>query len=763
MDHLKLALKSAKHDTVKCEILMQLIENENDDLIWPTYNKQLQVICQSNLKKVTVSSHEYPIYTRFLASSYSNQGYLAGETGNLDSSLKYNQLSVDVLQSLLKITKSKELINQIKIDIATSLNNIAINYTQLGDAKQTIKYFEKSLKIQEELNDKVGIARSLSNLAFIYDKQGDIPKALEYNHKSLKIKESIGDKDGISNSFNNMGTIYVMQNELDKALTYFNKAYKIQKEINNRNGMPQTLSNIGFIYLQKGDTAVALKYYTNGLNIANEINDKQGFSTILDNMGGIYHLLAKQSVSKFESDSLYDLALSNYEKALTIQTEIENKAGIVTSLINITEIYENRGNIKLAKKYGEKAFKLAKEISQPFLTRQVSGALSKIYKMLGDYKPAYEMLALHKLMADSINNESTKKATLQKSFQYEYDKKAAADSVRISEERKVVTIQLEKEKTQRLALYIGIVLIAVFSLFMYNRFRVTRKQKLIIEDQNIEVDKQRRLADSRRILAEEQREVIQEKQKEILDSIHYAKRIQQALLTGETYISEHFSAECFIFYQPKDIVSGDFYWAAAHHNRFYIATADCTGHGVPGAFMSLLNINFLNENVIERGIKHPSDILTEQRKEIIKSLNPKGDENSKDGMDCVLCAFDLENNQLEFAAANNPLWLVRNKELTEYKADKMPVGKGEDNAKDFRNQIVELQKGDIIYTFTDGFADQFGGPKGKKYKYKQLKDLFLANAHKSMGEQKELLSKSLNDWKGEQEQVDDILVIGVKI
>jgi tetratricopeptide (TPR) repeat protein len=422
-DSLKQALRVAKHDTIKCKILMQLIENENDDLIWPKYNQQLQVICKSNLKKLTISSLEYPIYTKFLASSYSNQGYLAGEIGDVDSSLKYNQLSMDVLESLLKITKSKELIKQIKNDIATSLNNIAINYTQLGDKKKTIEYIERSLKIQEELNDKVGIARSLSNLAFIYDKQGDIPKALEYNHKSLKIKEAIGDKDGISNSFNNMGTIYVMQNEYDKALSYFQKAYKIQKEINNKNGIPQTISNIAYIHLKWGDSKLALKYYYESLELAQSINDLPGVADVLGNIGSVYYVEAKKSTYNKQADSLYDLALKNYDKALAIHTEIENKSGIATTLINISEIYYDLKNIKLAKEYGERAYKITNEIGQPYLSQEVSAVLSKVYNQTGNYKLAYEMMMLHKLMSDSINNESTKRATLQKSFQYEYDKK----------------------------------------------------------------------------------------------------------------------------------------------------------------------------------------------------------------------------------------------------------------------------------------------------------------------------------------------------
>lgn len=226
----------------------------------------------------------------------------------------------------------------------------------------------------------------------------------------------------------------------------------------------------------------------------------------------------------------------------------------------------------------------------------------------------------------------------------------------------------------------------------------------------------------------------------------------------------------FILYKPKDIVSGDFYHALAHKpvgsktELFYMCTADCTGHGVPGALMSMMGISRLNESIIERNLIHPNEILDNMRTGIIASLNPEGsEEESKDGMDCVLCAYDFENMQLEFAAANNPLWHVRNGKVTEYKPDKMPVGKYGGEMKPFSLQKISLQKGDIIYTFTDGFADQFGGDKGKKFKYKQLQEILLQHSELPMEDQKLLLDKAFENWRGKLEQIDDVLVIGVRI
>ncbi len=230
------------------------------------------------------------------------------------------------------------------------------------------------------------------------------------------------------------------------------------------------------------------------------------------------------------------------------------------------------------------------------------------------------------------------------------------------------------------------------------------------------------------------------------------------------------SKNFFILYKPKDIVSGDFYYAQAHKGpeskteRFFLCTADCTGHGVPGAFMSMLGVASLNEAIIEKNISNPNEILHDMRSSIISSLNPEGsEEEAKDGMDCVLCAYDFENMQLKFAAANNPLWVVRNGKIDEYKPDKIPVGKYGDELKPFTLQTVDLQKGDIVYTFTDGYADQFGGPKGKKFKYKQLEEKLLENHQLPMDEQKKVLGEIFERWRGNLEQIDDVLVIGLKI
>lgn len=254
---------------------------------------------------------------------------------------------------------------------------------------------------------------------------------------------------------------------------------------------------------------------------------------------------------------------------------------------------------------------------------------------------------------------------------------------------------------------------------------------------------------------------LEEKNKEILDSITYAQRIQKALLASDSILKKNLP-DHFVLFKPKDIVSGDFYWACEAHGKFYFIIADSTGHGVPGAFMSLLNISFLNEAINEKGIQKPNDILAHVRARLIASLTIEGsNEGGNDGMDCILMCFD--KNTLEVSCAHNPLLLIHHNELKEIAADKIPVGKSLKNEMPFTLHTINLNKGDVLYAFTDGFADQFGGPQGKKLKYKQLCNTLLQNKDLPSESQKENLLKLFSDWKGTLEQVDDVLIAGIRI
>jgi tetratricopeptide (TPR) repeat protein/serine phosphatase RsbU (regulator of sigma subunit) len=573
---------------------------------------------------------------------------------------------------------------------SNALNNMGLIYMNQGDISKALDHYYKSLNIMEENADKPGIVLCLNNIGGIYRNQGDNIQALDYYFRALKLAKEIGDKDGTAFSLGNIGVIYLNQKRFDQALSCYLKSLAIRESIDDEEGTAMSLGNIGLIYENKKEYKKALDYYLRSLEKLRDQNDKDGISYTLSNIGTIY-------------------------------------------------LKEN--DLKRAYDAAKESLELAKEINFPEDIRDASNVLQNIYRKQNKWKEALEMQDLFISMRDSINNEETQKAATKKQLKYQYEKDKLALE---KEQEKKDVIRREEKRQQRLVTYsvTGVLfLVLVFSLFLYNRFRVTNKQKKIIV---------------------EQKHIVEEKQKEIIDSIHYAQRIQSTLLAQKELLNSNLP-EYFILFRPKDIVSGDFYWATKKDNLFYFAVCDSTGHGVPGAFMSLLNVSFLNEAVNEKNIRKPNEILDYVRNRLITAVSQDG---GQDGMDGILvCIENLNNeNQLSvtYAAAYNAPVIIKNGELNLPAADKMPVGKGEKKSA-FTLQTLDVKKGDIVYLFTDGYADQFGGPKGKKFKYKQLYDSLLSVCDLPVNMQKEALSKTFDDWKGDIEQVDDVCIVGLKL
>lgn len=352
---------------------------------------------------------------------------------------------------------------------------------------------------------------AINNEGFIYYNKGNVPKALEAFSKCLKLREETGDKEGISLSLNNIGNIYLDQGEDNIALDYFTRSLKIAEETGNKIRIASGLASLGFLYEGKGELRKALSYLEKGMKYDEASGNKDGIGNSLHNIGMIYFDLGET-----------DKALEYLAKSRRIREEIGNKGGAAYSLLQIGCAYLKKGNRNEARSCGEKSLREAKEIGFPENIRDASKLLAHIYRLDGKYALSLQHLEMYIEMRDSLNNQENKKASIKNQLRYEYEKKAAADSVKTAEERKVTQALLNQERTVRYALYGGLSLTAVFSLVMVNRFRITRKQKRFIEIQKKKVESQKHL--------------VEEKQKEILDSIHYAQRIQKALITSDRYI-----------------------------------------------------------------------------------------------------------------------------------------------------------------------------------------------------------------------------------
>lgn len=605
------------------------------------------------------------------------------------------------------------------------------------DHDSAFYYAQLQYELAEERQIKKMMGSALNTMGAVHYMKGDFDKCIDFFSKSLKIDQEIGDKVDESSMLNNIGIVFQNQGYYDQALDYHSQSLNIRIELGDKRGEASSLSNIGFINEHQGNHELALDYYKQSLEIAEEIDDKIMLANIKSN-----YALTYQNMEEYEQAILFQ------RSSLELYQELGNKMGIASSLINLGKLHQLIGDFGKSLEFAEKGWDAAQDAASIEDTEKASELLWKLYKESGNHKKALEMFELFIESRDSIERKENQKAIIQQQYKYEYEKKAAADSIKAMEEDKVQDALLAAEKAevkqqeqQKYYLFGGLALALLFGGFIFNRFRVTSKQKDIIE---------------------EQKKMVEESHREITDSINYAERIQRSFLATKEILDENLK-DYFVFFKPKEAVSGDFYWAAElNDGNFAWSVADSTGHGVPGAIMSLLNISSLEKSIETE--TSPEKILVKTREIIVNRLKKDGsEEGGKDGMDCNLLVINKERSQLTFASAHNPVIIVRGEELIEFKGDKIPVGKHDRDNESFTLQTLQLQKGDVIYALTDGFPDQFGGPKGKKYMIKNLKNKFMEIAGLPMNEQQYILNKEFEDWKQKNEQIDDVCIIGVRV
>lgn len=595
-----------------------------------------------------------------------------------------------------------------------------------------------------------GVAEANDNIGIIYGQLGDYPKALQYFFDALKIYQGTGNKKGIARNTGNIGIVYRLQGDYPNALNYFFKALKIYQELGVQSGIAINTGNIGVIYELQGNYASALVYYFDALKKMNELGNKYGIANNTGNIGNVYDDeagLAKSPNETKRRDSLYNKALEYHFKALGMMKEMANKHGIAINMSAIGGIYTEQKKYRQAQAEFDSALVLAKGIKVKDDIRDAYKGLAKLDSITGDYKSEVQDYKMYISYRDSLINEENTKKSVQTAMNFGFEEKQAAEKVEQAKKDARATLESKRQVVILDVFIIGFLLLLLSAFFMLRGYRIKQRANKIITRQKEEV--------------ENQKELVEEKQKEIVDSIYYAQTIQRALLASDSLLKNNL-ADYFVFYKPKDIVSGDFYWATKKGGRFYFAVCDSTGHGVPGAFMSLLNISFLNESINEKNMAAPDEVFNHTRKRLIENISQDG---GQDGMDGIVVSIFAGTGgaELEYAAAYNSPLLIRNNMITELSANKFPVGKSPKEAEPFTLYKAELKKGDALYMFTDGYGDQFGGEKGKKFKYRQLQELLLANSGRSMKEQKSILEAAFDNWKGDNEQTDDVCVVGVRI
>jgi serine phosphatase RsbU (regulator of sigma subunit) len=444
----------------------------------------------------------------------------------------------------------------------------------------------------------------------------------------------------------------------------------------------------------------------------------------LSNLGKIYFEIGK-----------FDKAIEAYKKCMEIEKKLEDKSGLIGTYNMIAQVYRERKQFGQALENLEKSLELSKELNSRSYLSDTYQSLYQTYKKKNDYQQALKWHEKYLIMRDSILNKKKNKQISELQTKYETKKKEQKIKL-LNKEKKVQDLKIKKQRL--LNYFIGI--IAIITLLFAIIFLV---QKRKIKAANIKLSNQ---------------------QKQITDSITYASRIQKAILPTNEQINNILNENHFILFRPKEMVSGDFYFTEQKNGKKIVASVDCTGHGVPGAFMSLLGYSFLKEIIKTIEPLEPNLILDKLREHVINSLHQKQEIGTgKDGMDISLCIIDEENQEIHFSGAYQVMLFIRNGEIYRYKGDKMPIGIHYNKQSSFSKEVIKYNKGDEIYLFSDGYIDQFGGPKNKKFRLKKLEKILTDIHNETMASKKSHLTKTFDRWKRGNDQLDDVVMIGVKL
>lgn len=672
-----------------------------------------------------------PLLT-FSQSTKQDSLHLILQKANSDSLKVATLVEIYEIYEKGKINEGKEYLDRA-LSIAEKSNSKLLQTTvrlKLGNYYNITGEYENSIEniliakqICEGENNEKGLGRVYNNLGATYEKLGRYDEAMDCFIKSLNISESHNDSVSTAKTFLNIGLLYSRQQDYEKSLEFYNKSLELRRELKDDEGIALLYNNIAIVNYYLEDYDNVRNYFEKAYQVYVKTGNLRRQLMALSNIAEVDKMIGQK-----------EKALKSYFEILEIEKELGQKGEQVRTYFAIAEIYYSRANLNTAKNYCYQGLELAEKIGAKGETLDFYALLTKIYESESNFKKALEYSELLYSLNDSIFNAEKAKQIQELETKYETRKKE--QQIKNLEHESVIReLKMKRQKSFSLFLLSGFVAIFLFLLVLFAQNKKIRS--------------------ANKLLAYQKRQ--------ITDSIEYASRIQTAILPPGDYISRVIP-DHFILYKPRDIVSGDFYWITHKEGKIVVAVVDCTGHGVPGAFMSMLGFAFLNEIVNKETDLKAHRILNQLRDYVKESLHQTGKEDeAKDGMDIALCIIDPERKKLQYSGAYNPLYLVRNEEFISLKADRMPIGIHVIEKESFTNHEIDIQKDDMIYIFTDGYIDQFGGPKAGKFKTGPFKEKLISIKEYPMSRQKEILEAEFNNWKGARDQIDDVLVMGIKI
>ena len=604
------------------------------------------------------------------------------------------------------------------------------------------RYFlEEALTIGKEISNPSQLIFVYNGLGNLYQNTGDYSKSVGYMLQGLKIAEETNNMNMQARLLTNIGNNYGMQGKLAQAKQFYNKVLDLKDIFRDKEIMAYVNSGLGTVYYNEKNYGKALEVQITAKKYFFDLGDKISMTTVLENIGVTYTKLKE-----------YEKAQDNFDEALKISKSVDDLEGLASINESIGQLlYEE-------KKYDESIlhFKAGLEYSKMIgakeYEKEAYRLLSDVSAKKGDYKTAYDYNQFYIGVKDSIYNETNSKQVAQMTAQYESEKKEKTIQLMSKE----IQLRQQKESRQKIFSYslIGFsILLILLGGVSYNGYRVKKRTAAVLEEKNTEIYKQNEVL-------EDQKNLLSKTNVLITDSINYAKRLQESVLPSRLSLKKYFT-ESFIFYKPKDIVSGDFFWMYELDDTILFAVIDCTGHGVPGAFMSIVGNNILNHLMIEKKITDPNLILDELNTAVHETIKQPANEAVRDGMDLALCAYNMRTKKIVYSGAKNSVCVFSENNFIELKADKISIGN--QSGKKFTKQEYILKKGDMVYLFSDGYADQKGGPENKKFYYDTFRNLLERSHTLPVNEQEALLDKTMNEWIGSHNQLDDMMVMGIKI
>jgi len=624
----------------------------------------------------------------------------------LSKTVYYNDFnqSLNYAQKANKLIDTQEPTLELKSKKALATNIIGVCYLNLGKHDKAIENCLQSLNIAEEIKDSVRMGKALNNLGMIYGYKKEYDKSNEYFLQSASLSEQLNDYDGAAISYSNVSASYYDLKEKDKGDLYYDKAMDLYKQVNDDYG-------IASLYLIKG----------------NELS----------------------------KDKKYKKALKYYDLSESIYLDL----GVLESLIDVyhykAQLYNQVNQRKKALDYSNKSIELAQELKSPHSLSLAYSVQSSVYEKGGQYNKALAAYKSYVAWNDTVFNQKSESLIAEMQAKYNYEKEERENKI-LKQQADISNLEIENKQKQLetsriiiISAIIGGVLLLMLAFVLYKQNKLKEETNLQLVKINNEVT--------------EAKQIIEEKNKDITSSIEYAKYIQQAILPKKEYINQCFS-DTLLLLLPKDVVSGDFYWFQKFGKYSVLVLADCTGHGVPGGFMSMMGVELLNQVLGDPTILEAGEALAEIDKRIRKNLNHVGSERQQnDGMDMALCIFDTEEKTVQYAGANSPLVFIRNGILERIVPDKYGVGGAFEQNKTFKTHLFKVEKEDVFYMYSDGYPDQFGGSKHKKFMRKRLLSLLLKISPYPMKQQKKELLEEFYAWKGDLEQIDDVSIVGVRV